>query len=297
MIIVPNSYGSALNESNDCHNPAGSSEGGQFCSDKGKAAAPRGRRAEFEGECQLCGHRQLLPRGALSQHGYAVKWNMFVGVCPGSRCKPFEQSIDRIEAAIDAHLNAAESLRKNAATLRQLPPEGETEAWQNVYFPGQGRERGGYRWVKVNVSEEVHIDEETGRRWSTFTSTPKSGELQRHDRRLEFGYGSDRPENLQQAVQRLNSKYADSLEQQAVQHEQYVTWQRQRIMGWEPKPLKPRQATPDPANVPLQRVRRGQWVKTPDGVSHQVRWAGGGTAVVMYQGKETRFKYEDLRKA
>lgn len=40
MIIVPNSYGSALAEKNDCHTPAGSSAGGQFCSKGGGSARP-----------------------------------------------------------------------------------------------------------------------------------------------------------------------------------------------------------------------------------------------------------------
>lgn len=56
MQLVPDSWGSSLLESNDCHNPAGSPAGGQFCSGPGAGRAavrkrgPKGIEACFEGD-------------------------------------------------------------------------------------------------------------------------------------------------------------------------------------------------------------------------------------------------------
>lgn len=47
--------------------------------------------ATHTGTCQVCGARQMLPYGVLAKHGYKVKFNIFVGVCPGADRKPLEQ--------------------------------------------------------------------------------------------------------------------------------------------------------------------------------------------------------------
>src|SRR5262245_4567782 len=66
-------------------------------------AKKSGWTATHYGECQLCGHEQKLPGGGfLSLHGYSVKWNSFMGTCPGSRHLPYEQSCDLLDMEIKA---------------------------------------------------------------------------------------------------------------------------------------------------------------------------------------------------
>lgn len=58
------------------------------------------------GHCQCCGRQQaVLKSGYMSNHGYKVEWQQFIGTCPGNRFKPLEQDrsqLDKVCADIDS---------------------------------------------------------------------------------------------------------------------------------------------------------------------------------------------------
>lgn len=60
-------------------------------------------KATHRGSCQLCGavHKINAQTGCIAKHGYNVKYESFVGTCPGSDALPYEKSRDALPAAID----------------------------------------------------------------------------------------------------------------------------------------------------------------------------------------------------
>lgn len=204
----------------------------------------KSRRATHTGECQSCGHVQMLPSGKLSIHGYQVKWNCFVGTCPGSQELPFEQDKALAErqlgwaekqmmAAIsnaveletcdtrDTRAWVVERDRKNiysknmdvVRVLELLPDEVRTNSGYHTrvgYMDDEGKVRGVYsHHVKARYDAEHHL------LWDELT-------LQAYVREMNNGYSKCSPRFR---AEQLND---------------YIRWMTARLKGWAPKPLKER---------------------------------------------------------
>lgn len=174
--------------------------------------------ATHMGTCQLCGHFQKLPGGKLSLHGYTKQWGFFSGTCPGSRHNPFETHTDRIEQAIAEHLASAQALRASADAL-----EASDEMWVNHYVaPTWQNRKGGYRWLRVD----------------SFTYTNNRLTVVSGGETIELGYiaarGAYSPDEL---WTKSRGALAASRRAMAANHDAYVTWQRERVAAWQPKPL------------------------------------------------------------
>lgn len=172
-------------------------------------------KAKFSGTCQVCGSGQKLPDGFLSKHGYTVEWNMFNGVCWGAGHKPFEQDISLIEKAI----RDAESEAQHLTKLAETTEKRRDICWVHHYVAGtweRGHRQGGYQWIQKQPDE---IKCECGQIY-----------YEHEGKRHQNGYGT---------IEKANSARADDFRHQAAQYRRYAAWQRQRIEGWEPKPLTP----------------------------------------------------------
>jgi hypothetical protein len=183
-----------------------------------------------DGTCQICGCRQRLPNGRLAKHGYAVRWNMFVGGCSGSGELPFEQSTGLIERAIHAAKaeaaglldNAAEQRAKGSAPLSALPAERKTMF--SVYFPATFTDRHSkHEW------KEVDILEAEGRFFVEVDTRDMNG---RQIKKRENLYGT-----LAGIIKAGREGYAYFLEQRSKKFAEYARWQESRIEGWKPAPL------------------------------------------------------------
>jgi hypothetical protein len=189
-------------------------------------------RAKFSGTCQLCGHFQKLPNDRLSLHGYTVRWNCFVGDCPGSRGLPFEVSIDLIEGAIARQISYAKELRANAPKVRASRDP------KNVS-------------VRVYASDVRRVDD--GKRapglFGDESSAKIVGDLAKTEAGIDFRFTRNGTEyryamnvygsvNLDDFVAELRGKQADALLAQAKNCDEYVAWQRGRIAGWKAQPEK-----------------------------------------------------------
>src|SRR5215471_7908862 len=130
--------------------------------------AKNGWTATHYGECQLCGHEQKLPGGGLlSLHGYSVRWNSFMGTCPGSRELPYEQSCGLLEGEIKAQ-------RAHISHLQNWAKEIAKPSFKNVfvqeYVPAISRYAGSsYVERELQPSEYEIVEKKYGDGWSQFS--------------------------------------------------------------------------------------------------------------------------------
>jgi hypothetical protein len=87
-------------------------------------------KSQFNGECQLCGKTQKLPNELLSNHGYTVDWNIFNGICPGSRNQPYEKSCELIKIQIP---RVQQQIVELAARIEQIASRSGTVGWQKLF--------------------------------------------------------------------------------------------------------------------------------------------------------------------
>jgi hypothetical protein len=208
-------------------------------------------RATHSGECQLCAHRQLLPGGRLSLHGYDVRWGFFNGICPGSRELPYEQSAALLPAAIASQARAAASLRESALKLRTRPvDDGKVfVSWETDKTDKRGRRISEGREVTVTVE----ATERDGYTSYAFFLTDASGETRTLGHKFGYyGYGSDRLTTVEGVIRWFDGKRADALDEHAAQIERYVVWLEARLAGWALKPLTERTDLPAEGGVTLE---------------------------------------------
>lgn len=215
-------------------------------------------RAEYQGECQVCGRVQKLPDGNLAKHGYNVTWGRFQGTCPGSNHLPWEVNKDLVQGAVES---AREQLTTQEALIARIESlvDGAEVYYSRSYghddpnlplalYTARGLPRGGY--------------------------TPERGHLTVIEQTYEFGGGgsymiihwvSDRDGHTEKLNQRTvaeatkthNAFYVKSdLAPHAKFLSGYIDWQTKRLAAWAPKPL-----TPVEKEKPTGQFSRGQIVE------------------------------------
>lgn len=181
------------------------------------------RKATHKGHCQVCGSLQMLPNGELAKHGYTVDFGVFNGTCFGAGYLPFEQDISLIEHAIEkaekqvTHLQSQVKAREGATN--------PNDVFHSIYDYYLGRNsRGSYRVFPGRVVME-------GQHQPVFEYTYNS---QQKRYRLNFG-------TLENTVRSLNEEHLHRLNESIKQATDYIKWQQERIQGWQPQPLIPRE--------------------------------------------------------
>jgi len=175
-------------------------------------------KATHYGECQLCGRKQRLPNSVLAKHGYAVQWNTFQGVCPGSGHAPYELSRDLLE--VQAVLQEARLIeqRAQATEARSL----RDAVWVREYIPATfGVRHSSGVWHRLPLSE-VTIEH------GTVVWTANNGK-----RHVERTYGGG------DIVVALNARRAEAFAHDAEKTLQYIKWLRARRTAWKLKTLTP----------------------------------------------------------
>jgi hypothetical protein len=212
-------------------------------------------RATHSGECQLCAHRQLLPGGHLSLHGYDVRWGFFNGICPGSRHLPFEQSADLLPAVITSQTAAAARRRADAAALRARPVTDTVFVPWEVPDPKSRYGRTKTETRKVTVT--VVVEPRDGYTRYAFSLTDEAGETRPLDHR--FGFHAYEITTVEGVIRWFDSRRAADLDAHAKQVEGYVRWLTERLAGWALKPLTERTDLPAAGGTTVEAsaVREG----------------------------------------
>lgn len=184
--------------------------------------------ATHKGHCQICGNLQKLPSGKLAKHGYTTRWGFFSGTCNGAGFLPFEQSTDRIEAAIAAARNRALGLRGQAIAVEDTTSavwvlERKPATWE------RGNRHGAQAWRLIPVEELTYAHNADG---ECIEVAGYVNSFTGRKERLDCHYGET-------VVSASNKRYAQTLRSEAAQFEEYVAWQTERIAGWAPAELLP----------------------------------------------------------
>lgn len=174
-------------------------------------------KATHYGECQVCGHRQKLPNGKLSNHGYSVRAGFFEGTCRGAKKLPFELDKSLIDGSIEMANAQLQNLKSQISAQR----DGTGPLFCRIY------DRHARHSLLANRIVEVLEIAENGKYSYIHPSTKQLTEGH------NLGY------NRERAIEYLRKERIFHLESSAKQIEQYIGWQQQRIKDWSPKPLQP----------------------------------------------------------
>ena len=166
-------------------------------------------KARHKGTCQACGAVHKLPKGQLSNHGYKVQWNMFLGTCQGSGRLPYEKSCDYIKECISHAKNQIERINKEISKLN------ENQSNNSEFHLYKGNKEG-YSWVKCEVKEKMIVLED---------------ETKVNPLRYSL-YGTDL-----EIAKKLDDKKVLWLNKQIKQIESYISWQEERIDNWKEQDL------------------------------------------------------------
>lgn len=183
-------------------------------------------KATHRGECQLCGHVQKLPGGALSLHGYTKQWGFFQGSCPGSRKLPYEISCDQIEKRIPQVRSSIDDLHEHAANVRA---DRATVRFNKRIQRGYGK----YveQSFEVLASEIVQNDH-------TFEIPVEITEYAKTEKRV-LNFTHYDCEGVDAFVAKLNGLAADAIERHVAQLVSYLDWLVARKRGWSKRELRP----------------------------------------------------------
>lgn len=195
-------------------------------------------KATHDGHCQVCGSRQRLPQGVLAKHGYDVRFGFFNGTCYGSAHLPFQKDITLVHEAIGREEEHKARLVALAADYRN--PEhsvnsGDTAQWHE-YIPATWQtRRSSYQWREITITATPNAGG-----WTDFTFVTHDGRvanLRQHCIASLVGGAN----TVRDYVLALNELYAASLDRSIRDINHYLTWQRERIAGWKPTDLLPRE--------------------------------------------------------
>lgn len=195
-------------------------------------------KATHTGECQACGHLQKLPGGVLSKHGYTKRWGFFSGTCMGANWRPLETHFDLIEKCIASARARVDLLKVRVAELRA--PATEEKGMAHVYIPSRSAGRLGsrYQWQEVSLIPVL------------WTGDYKTGELQTVEYDVKYDTGTERVNAHRSGINfhgttvleyatHMRGKFADYLEKEVRQVEEYIVWQTDRLAKWTARELTP----------------------------------------------------------
>lgn len=172
-------------------------------------------KATHKGTCQACGSTQRLPNDKLSNHGYTVKWDMFQGVCQGSKELPFEKSCALIETFISRAKAQILGLQNEIEEIRQY--KGNL-GWHKAYYNGE------YTWAQVPIIEAMIKD-------GMF--------IDQNGKKCYFNTYSYYCNTVEEAVKRMNETRIYFYNQKIKKFNSYIEWQELRVKDWKETDLYP----------------------------------------------------------
>jgi len=182
-------------------------------------------KATHYGCCQICGARQKLPGDRLAQHGYAIQFGHFHGVCHGSREAPFELDCSVALASVAKAVRLAELNRAEAqAHLKGERPLSIVDT--------KGRE-----WVVESLKKSP--DKVWG--WEAMVDWELAASLHAPCPIEIYALYGD---HLKAIERQLRVERAAHCTRAATDYERYVSWQRRRLTGWRQRALVPTLANP-----------------------------------------------------
>ena len=173
-------------------------------------------KAKFFGTCQCCGHRQKLPNGVLSIHGYSVAFNFFMGTCRGSRRAPYEESCEYIKTEIQRIKGSIEDLKSKIADLN-IDKNSDI-----------GIVNGIEQKIIYSQKKESFL----------YVTCRSGGNLDYKEHLIDFLYHGKNPKTVEEAAFVLNKIHGKNLGQHVAKYEGYIKWQEERIANWVPKELE-----------------------------------------------------------
>lgn len=175
------------------------------------------KKATHIGECQVCGHRQKLPNGKLSLHGYSVNAGFFEGTCNGAKHLPFEQDKSLIDGSIRMAKEQLARIEANIAA--QLDGSGQLviEVYDR-YARHQSLSRRQVDVIEVLENGSISYIQPTTKEVATTNG---------------YGFGKAN------VTKQLRDRKIWKLEQTAKQIKHYIGWQENRIQDWKVQLLQP----------------------------------------------------------
>lgn len=184
-------------------------------------------KATHTGHCQMCGRKQKLPNGVIAKHGYVVKgYGYFVGTCPGSGHKPYEQTCELLVSMEPSIVYSVQSQKDKIAELA-IEPYSATDCPVVIYERYKGNR---VIWTEVReIRHENTYSDGTVRVHYTYEYMQdgawKALEFYKTGEVLAARYFTDIHVNN---VLTPNLKGA----------QQYLAWCKKKIVDWKLSPLE-----------------------------------------------------------
>jgi hypothetical protein len=223
---------------------------------KMRASGMTKTKATHIGTCQGCGHRQKLPNGRLSLHGYSVKWNCFVGRCAACYELPYELSCDFIKHCIElAERNIVDYTARRDVLLQ---PATEPKAYVQADRFGNGKRS----WQECEIREtfrKVYTYENGKTQTSLSYGYVLKGYGDQPEKVKQLNYNfSNTPQSVLDCATDQNRRYARTFTEQIKQLHEYIQWQTERVANWKPKKLTPipKERVLPPEEVAAKKAKR-----------------------------------------
>lgn len=197
-------------------------------------AKTKSNKATHYGECQCCGHKQKLPNGRLSLHGYTKQWGFFQGVCYGAGHLPYEQDKSLCEAAL---VRAEAQLKAVEEEIAALRTNSNPEDVRDTVYVRSVRGRSQYRLVSGRLTMEFKPFSSGDGGYNVFHFHYT---LDGEEKSVKVDVGFESSRSIESAALKMNTSHASLIERQtATQLRTYIAWLRKRIADWQPKELTP----------------------------------------------------------
>lgn len=218
--------------------------------------------ATHEGHCQLCGRFQKLPNGKLALHGYSVQWSTFLGICPGSRYLPYEQSADLLPEYIEITKRSIKNSTERISELRT--PLATAEGYVRRVELRRNR------YAKTSNAEDVRIvavvrnSTASDYTWTEFFHEAVADGFREKINDYKISSGA---RTVLEVINMLRESDARLVEIERDHQTSYLKWLTARLSAWKLTELKPVEDTPKAIRVGVRRSPRmgGCTVTYPDG--------------------------------
>lgn len=206
--------------------------------------------SDHMGECQGCGRRQMLPGGVLSNHGYTVQWQMFVGTCPGSGRRPYEESCEYCKQCIERAKEQVVQLEKQFKVVEAEPLANPIKG---VSVNGKDS-RGLHKEIRLSEAELFYDPEYVdswGRKGAVFVRAT-DGKVYYKDPAINESHAN---RVMQEIFEKTHKRNIYKITSQIANVQKYIQWQEKRVADW--KPVDPVKIERDPQNQALNRLELG----------------------------------------
>lgn len=186
-------------------------------------------KAIYKGECQICGRVQKLPKNLLAQHGYSVDWNMFQGVCSGSKELPYEKSCELIKTILPHVKKQLNHLEEKKIML--MKPATSNKCFDLIWI--RCGKNASYQWVEGELIKEERSNVQNTYHWNEIYISYKYMNI------LNKNKVQTESDNLLDVATKLNRRYVENKLNSTIEEiRRYHTWLTKKIDNWKLKELE-----------------------------------------------------------